>query len=72
MYKTCKKYKWHYSSHCNSTILLRGKLSKRGYSDTEIDPIITSICYSTWADRNEIPFKITANRNSEINKCHKI
>lgn len=54
MYKTCKKYKWHYSSHCNSTRLLRGKLSKRGYSDTEIDPISTSICYSTWADRNEI------------------
>lgn len=39
-------------------------LSKRGYSDTEIDPIVSRI---TGADRNEILIKATANRNSKIN-----
>lgn len=44
---------------------LKKHLSKRGYSDTDIDPIITGI---TGADRDEILIiKITTNQKSKIN-----
>lgn len=41
------------------------QLSRRSYSDTQIDPIVTTIAV-TGADRNEILKKSTANRNSNI------